>query len=124
VKQELDGPFAAGNYGDFAVYSNRQTSLCKETLNLDHGPADLDGKMLRYGHGFRLQFRWPPWRPDESWRALEKGNRIAEATLSWDQFVFSLPHEASMSNDNPPKLLDQVRNAMRLRHYSLRTEES
>jgi hypothetical protein len=29
-----------------------------------------------------------------------------------------------MSNTNPPKLLDQVRNAMQLRHYSLRTEES
>ena len=29
-----------------------------------------------------------------------------------------------MNNDNPPQLLDQVRNAMRLRHNSLRTEES
>jgi hypothetical protein len=57
----------------------------------------------------------------EFWK---KGDRIAGATLSWDQVVFSLPHEDSMSNTNPPKLLDQVRNAMRLRHSSLRTEES
>ena len=29
-----------------------------------------------------------------------------------------------MSNPKPPKLLDQVRDAMRLKHYSLRTEET
>jgi hypothetical protein len=29
-----------------------------------------------------------------------------------------------MGNANPPRLLDQVRQAMRLRHYSLGTEES
>ena len=29
-----------------------------------------------------------------------------------------------MSNPKPPKLLDQVRDAMRLKHYSLRTEQT
>ena len=29
-----------------------------------------------------------------------------------------------MSNGNPPKLLDQVRHAFRVRHYSLRTEHA
>jgi integrase len=57
-------------------------------------------------------------------RSWQEVDVLAGPTASMDLFVNTLPHGMHMSNPKPPKLLDRVRDAMRLKHYSLRTEET
>jgi integron integrase len=73
-----------------------------------------DGTIAGGPHGRRLPLQYYPAQPRTASRRVPAGQ----------QSLQRLADVAQTPEGNKPKLLDRVREAIRLRHYSLRTEEA
>jgi hypothetical protein len=97
---DLDGPFAASNYSDFALYLRTQEMFLLKTQLLDNALVDLDGNKRFCGQGFGCNAPGPYGdRVEEAdfWRG-----GVAELTVTWvwDHFGSMVPQAGFVSKSN------------------------